>query len=62
LDTSTLRTKWKNAKAAAEAAAKAANQAAQLTKLHTEKMKDRLGPDLEAWPEVLSQLQQAATR
>jgi hypothetical protein len=50
LDTTGLRTKWKNAKAAAENAAKTLKQVDQLNKLHTEKMKDKLGPDLEAWP------------
>lgn len=49
LDTSGLRTKWKNAKTLAEKAA-GSKEGSALSKLHKEKMKDSLGPDLEAWP------------
>jgi hypothetical protein len=51
LDTSALRTKWKTAKAAAEKAA-GKNEGSKLAALHKEKMKDRLGPDLEDWPKL----------
>lgn len=49
LDTSVLRTKWKNAKSLSERAA-GSKEGSALAKLHKEKMKDSLGPDLEAWP------------
>ena len=52
LDTSALRTKWKTAKTTAEKKAKEHEEGARLSVLHRDKMKDRLGPDLEDWPKL----------
>jgi len=52
LDTSSLRAKWKTAKTTAEKKAASTKEGPKLAALHKDKMKDRLGPDLEDWPKL----------